>query len=444
MPTLGLGTILGIAVVLVLPASAGAQTVATAGASGSPGKAITEVNVTNDPARDNGQPEVAVNPKNRDNLVVISTDHRPGARTATADKYHCFVGYSHDGGVRWTEAAWPYGDRAMCGDPNLAVDSRGVFYVAFNRLGCAPGQPEPPTPGGCNGVPNHLAISKSYDGGRTWSAPIDTPLLIAVTPRLRIDAANGDVYAVGQDAAGKIAVSVSKNGGATWSAPGVLPAQPFGTQIAVQRGTLAAATGVAVTFDNGTPVFTGTDVIFYTSRDGGATFTAFPVTTTNGTPVTPPTGPSLPNLTAGSTDPVPWVSADPTRNGRFALMIPRGDTLEVYSTENSGAKWTGPAVIPAAGAVKPWMDFGPTGTLGVVWRTSAVDAYSAVSSNHGKTFSKPLRVNKVTQPATPAEGDEFSRIVVTDKYAYVSWSDGRNGPTPDGVVARVPLSFYKK
>jgi len=35
-------------------------------------------------------------------------------------------------------------DRAMCGDPNLAVDSRGTFYVAFNRLGCAPGEPEPP------------------------------------------------------------------------------------------------------------------------------------------------------------------------------------------------------------------------------------------------------------------------------------------------------------
>ena len=49
----------------------------------------------------------------------------------------------------------------------------------------------------------------------------------------------------------------------------------------------------------------------------------------------------------------------------------------------------------------------------------------------------------MTQPATPAEGDEFSRIVVTDKYAYVSWSDGRNGTTPDGIVARVPVSLYK-
>jgi hypothetical protein len=54
-----------LAVVLVLPASAGAQTAAIFGTSGASGKAITEVNVTNDPARDNGQPEVAVNPKDR-------------------------------------------------------------------------------------------------------------------------------------------------------------------------------------------------------------------------------------------------------------------------------------------------------------------------------------------------------------------------------------------
>jgi len=39
-------------------------------------------------------------------------------------------------------------------------------------------------------------------------------------------------------------------------------------------------------------------------------------------------------------------------------MIPQGDTLDVYITENSGAKWTGPTVIPATGAVKPWIDLG--------------------------------------------------------------------------------------
>ncbi|WP_131803630.1 sialidase family protein [Pseudofrankia saprophytica] len=439
VPTLGLGMILSLAVLLALPATARAQTAATNGGSAN---AITETNVTNDPTRDNGQPEVAVNPKDRNNLVFISTDHRPGERTVTPDKFHCYAAYSRDGGAKWTEIPWPNGNRAMCGDPNLVVDSHGVFYVAFNRLGCAPGEPEPASPGSCTDVPNHLGFSKSLDGGRTWSAPIDTPLLIGVTPRLRIDAANDNIYAVGQDTAGNIAVSVTKNRGATWSDPAVLPQQPFGTQIAAQGGTLAAATGVTVNLDNGV-VFLGTDVIFQASRDGGKTFTNFPVTTTNGTPVAPPVGPSLPNLATGATDPLPWVSADPTHNGRFALMIPRSDNLEVYITENSGAKWTGPTVIPAAGAVKPWIDFGSTGLLGVMWRTSAVDVYSAVSFNRGKTFSPPVKVNKVTEPGVTAAGDEFSRILVTDKYAYVSWSDGRNGGTPDGVLARVPISRYK-
>lgn len=438
MLVVGLGLILG----LLLPVSASsAQTGPSADTARGGPNGIVEVNVANVPDRDNGQPAVAVSPKNRNNVVVVSTNHRPGV--GTPDKYHCFVTYSRDGGANWTEVPWPYGDRAMCGDPNVVVDTRGIFYLAFNRLGCEPGVPTSGSPGNCNGVPNHVGVAKSLDGGRTWSDPVDTPLVISSTPRLRVDTATGWVYAIGGSApSAPHAVSVSKDRGLTWGPAGILPSQPLGNQVAVHDGILATATGMTVV--NGSQLVPA-EPTFYVSRDGGQTFASSLVTNSAGTPVPPAAGALVPNPGAEVTDPIPWVSADPTRSGRFAVLLPRGDNLEVYITKDAGQTWTGPTVIAAPGAVKPWIEYGSTGLLGVMWRTVAVDVFSVASFDHGKTFSKPLKVNQATQPygSGRIEGDEWSRITLDGKYAYITWADARAGGSDiDGIVSRVPVSRY--
>lgn len=38
-------------------------------------------------------------------------------------------------------------------------------------------------------------------------------------------------------------------------------------------------------------------------------------------------------------------------------------------------------------------------------------------------------------------GDRASFIALTDKYAYVAWSDGRDGML-DGILAEVPLELF--
>jgi hypothetical protein len=89
----------------------------------------------------------------------------------------------------------------------------------------------------------------------------------------------------------------------------------------------------------------------------------------------------------------------------------------VYITSDAGQTWTGPAVIAASNAFKPWIAFGPTGLLGVIWRTTAVDAYSAVSFDGGRSFSAPLGVNQATEPAG-AElegGDKSSHLVFSGR-----------------------------
>src|SRR5690606_18763378 len=150
--------------------------------------AIMEVNVTNNLERVNGQPVVAVHPAHPNNLVLIATNHVPDSAStsnAKVSEFHCLAAYSDDGGVTWSQSAFPNGDRPFCGDPYLAVDSKGTFFTAFNRLGC-PGNPQGGLSAPCPQGRGKLGVARSLDGGRTWSAPIDTPAAVAVTPRLRV------------------------------------------------------------------------------------------------------------------------------------------------------------------------------------------------------------------------------------------------------------------
>lgn len=431
---------LSLALLLAAALSAsGCQTTVAQGAANE----IVEINVTNDPSRVDGQPAVVVNPRNRTNLAYVSTHHEPGD-TAGISGLHCYAAHSQDGGQTWSETAWPYGDRPNCGDPYLAADSTGTFFLAFNRL-CPRDVP-------CPAGPSAVAVARSTDGGRTWSAPVDT-VPRSVTPRLRVDAASGHIYAVGGLGRGNdpISVTVSTDHGLTWGPGRPLPAQPFGNQIAVYDGVLATATALSV---EGTRIF-ATEIKFSVSTDGGQTFSTTTVTDSNGAAVAPPEGLTVPNgqtlngETLAASDPIPLISADPSRRGRFSVIVQRGRNFEIYITDNSGRAWRGPTLIEAPNAARPWIEYGPDGNLGVMWRTfvnARMDAFSVVSFDGGRTFSAPVKVNRVDQPylQTQAGGDEWSRILLDDRYAYVTWSDSRTGGHIDGILSRVPLSLYRR
>lgn len=404
----------------------------------SPGaEEILELNVTGLPDTREGQPVIAINPRNPDNLVYTATifPNHPALEPVG----ECFVAFSQDRGKTWQRSTWPLGDRPQCGEPIVTTDAKGVFYLSNNQIG-----PDPATT-----YTNHNVVSRSVDGGRTWIGPVRTPLMLGGVPKLRVDSATGKVYAVaGAEWEYPSAVSVSEDSGDTWSDPAVIPGPMPCIVVSPDMPPACGYPGREFAVHDGILASSSQDdtVSFHVTRDDGKTWRTLPVTDRGGTPVSAGTGALVPVPALGAAaDAVPWVSADPTRKGRFTVMVPRESNLEVYVTDDAGRSWTGPAVIAAPNAQRPWMDFGPGGQLGIMWRTTTLDAFSAVSFDHGRTFSRTLQVNRTTQPAgvNGPPGDRWSTITLDKRYAYVAWSDGRNGEL-DGILARVPLSAYRR
>jgi len=113
---------------------------------------------------------VAINPTNPNNIVAGSNDYEP-AVDSTMGLYVSFDGgrtWPHSGHAR--QVITP--DRTMygTGDPVLTFDRAGVAYASFIAFGRA----------NCD---SYIAVSRSIDGGVTWTAPAaDVPPGTGMTP----------------------------------------------------------------------------------------------------------------------------------------------------------------------------------------------------------------------------------------------------------------------
>lgn len=401
---------------------------------------VIELQITDTPERKEGEPSIAINPKNPNNLVMIYADFAPG-RVLGEDAYNCQLEYSMDRGLTWTRVKpWPPAGTEPfpdCGESVIEVDADGTFYAGMNILynsnsseeGLAPNTDQAPH-----------AVSKSTDGGRTWTKPVVTYKISGVI-KARVDQVTGKLYhAVSEGGLFPGALTVSSDKGETWSKPVALP----GMEYAVHDGIFMAAAEIP-------------SIRVHVSTDDGQTYKQLDVKDKDGKVV--PAGAS------GTADPSPWISADTTKTGRFAVLVPLGppyrlqgfvptfDAFDVYVTEDSGETWAGPAHIVAPWAANPWIEYGPTGALGVFWRGVSkdgngppmVDAYATVSFDTGKTFSPPLRLNSESHPWADSgpPADDWSGLSLDDEYLYGQWVDNRSGRTGDVIFARAPLALFR-
>ncbi len=384
------------------------------------------------PSHGAGEPQIAVSPTNPNNIVYVSTYYRyvgvflPGPNQYGDPDYefsfvaditsgvtfvggpfdflNCFIAVSEDRGETWTPGKWPNGNRPFCGDPMMHVDSNGIFYGAMDWMGhpteqCTTANSSDP-----------VAVFSSTDGGHNWSSPVSAGTQTD-RPWMRVDAATGKLYEESGFFGRTLAVSADR--GKTWSAPVDFT---NGSHIAVYDGILA-------TWGSG---------MFHFSTDDGQSYTSRPVTDPGGVAIDPV------GLSGG------WISADPTKKGRFAVMSRSGGNYQLWVTSDTGQTWTTSPPIPAPSATLPWMDFGWSGVLAVMWKnTQDGNVYSAISKDQGVTFSPVKRVN--TTPQLPANGtcpgDDLSWIASDKDYTYIGWAHQRDGQC-DGFFARVPLGCY--
>jgi hypothetical protein len=233
---------------------------------------------------------------------------------------------------------------------------------------------------------------------------------------------------------GRQYVSSSADGGRTWSVfhPMDSPDYPAGGTGGFSGGPVASGGVLATAYVAGQAPGGACQacVVFETSRDGGSGWTRHRL----------PAGASVASIltTDATTLFEPYTAADPSRPGRYAVMIfdAAQTQLLVYVTDDSGASWSGPARLAEPGGDKrydPWIAYGPTGALGVLWRTGYADgtyaAWAAVSPGGGTGFAPPVRLSSQPSPGpvNMLAGDDASSVTLDGGYLHAAWGDRRTG-----------------
>jgi hypothetical protein len=315
------------------------------------------------------EPQVAVNPRNPDNWVVAWQQDRWSTGSANG----VVSAATFDGGATWTTSVVPFsrcagGNSANGGDYERATDPWVSFApdgTVFQMVLAVEGSAF--TAGGASA----MLVSRSSDGGRTWSAPS----------------------------------TLLRDGALFFNDKNSITADPTDARLAYAVWDRLGADG-------------GGPAIFARTTDGGATWEA-------ARPIYDP-GPS--SQTIGN---VIAVLPDGTLANLFTRLdfVPNSlavATLNVLLSSDQGSSWTGPFRIAEAlavgardpdngtlirdGATLGQIAVAPSGHLWVTWQDArfsngAHDGIAlARSTDGGRTWSAPVQVNSApaTQAFTPS------------------------------------------
>jgi len=398
-------------------------------------------------------PVLVVNPLQRTNMVIVDRVDRPD--------YSAGVHLTNDGGLNWREAPLkpPAGVQGKLYAPSAAFDGRGVLYVSYVILT------------GTGNDPDSYWVTRSGDGGLNFEEPTKIAGQHAYQTSLAVAPRSGRLYASWLQSNLEattcllcfaqtglpIVVSRSDDGGRTWSTP---------VQVSDAGRLRVGAPALAVDPDGNPAVLYldyGNDRWDWENLPGHYDGTFSLVVTrsaTRGATWTPgqvvddeivPTGrflvylPVSPGFTIASNGDMYAVWAD-ARAGDPDVFLRRstndGKTWGKLVQVNRGAAGDGvPQDMPSVGVA-------PGGRVDVVYydrtidrRGSMADVLLSSSSDSGNSFSKTVRLSdapsnrRVGPEGSPhaEEADFGSRTSVASLAggAIAAWTDTRNG-TLDG------------
>ncbi len=366
------------------------------------------------------------------NVVVGFNDSTPNVS---------FSGYSNsaDNGATFHDDGGIAGRQN--GDPVIVADAAGNFYYAMLSTDA-------------NGESN-IGVSKSTDGGVTFSAPVDasttangpSPLFqdkewIAVDTTAGPNGGNLYVsWTKFTDANATIMFTRSTSGGADFSPPIALsdPGSVQGSMPAVgPNGEV-----YVVWFDGGGP-----QLMIKRSDDGGVTFNN-PVAGGGAVTAVSP----LPDTVNGNirANSFPSIAID-AGSGTVYLAFPMNspNTLSdvfIVSSADKGQTWSAPTLVNDDGgtATDQWMPSVAVASNGVVavmfydrrndpQNNLNIDVYLALSSDGGNTFQANQRITSTSFP--PVVGvdpginatymGDYNQVVASGTTFYMAWGDNRD------------------
>ena len=450
------------------------------------------------PQNKQNEPAIAQNPTNPINLVAGSNDEiDEPACTSSGCPFVGNVGLSgiyvsDDGGTSWRQFSAPAGGDnsasfnggmihtlpgfarlarelgvpglASDGDPTLAFSLDGTVYYG--------------TLAGVRGVATNselLTVSRSTDGGKTWSGPVlatdrTNPVDFNDKINLWVDRSpsspfKGTVYVSwtlfrgGPSRAEPIMLSRSTDGGRTFSAAQQLTPAHNNSSIGGRQGSAirTAPNGdVYVFFESGTQIDGAkTDAqMFVKSTDGGVHFSNQAVASPVVAIPSPLPGASFRDDSFPSVDIGPdgkvFVAWADFRNGHGQVML--------TTSSDGGASWTEASValdVPGRSAFFPGVAVSPDGHK-VSVGTQALDAKPAgtqpgagvvhydsyfAESVNGSAFSSPLKISTVSSDpdgsSTNSLGAQFqgdyNTLISDNQHAWFIWTDAR-AATPCAAV----------
>ncbi len=452
----------GVVAAAVIFASLGLPTPAPARAA----RQSLVIDVAADPGTGLGEPEVEVDPL--DPADVVIGENNSG------------VSVSHDGGLHFARHALPNpGDNVLAVQPDgtfvyssldgqvhVSADAGNTWSTVGNWVGevAAQTQLASPIPGGTVAV-REAGCDSPQPAGPDAISPSDQapgPQVIGCDrPWLTSDTNTGELYVSFTDhddasgggltipwelgeigcrstilvnpvfQCGRQYVSSSPDGGRTWSsfAPMDTERYPAAGTGGFSGGPVAGHGVLATAY---VASARGCDwcVVFETSSDGGRQWRQHP------TPAT--VTPNSITTTDASLLFQPYITADPSRPGRYAVMVfDQAQTrLLVYVTSDWGLRWTVPARLGEPGGVKrydPWIAYGPSGALGAIWRTTYSDGtyatWAAVSPTGNGSFARSIQLSSGHSPGPVNQlaADDASSVTLGARFLYAAWGDRRGG-----------------
>jgi hypothetical protein len=366
---------------------------------------------------------------------------------------------STDGGRNWSAGFLPGLVRAdtaapgpyeSAGDPAVVPGTQpNTFWYAnlvFNRTDPA----------------NGVAVSRTVDGGRTWSTHfvvqtsaadgvniVNDKDWIGADPSDRSGRTAYVTWTLFEGNTSAIVISKTTDGGRTWSAPhqvsDVYVNDQGSTVVVSKTGT------VYVTFEALDPATNADAVAFAVSTDGGATFTTRVLDPINDIPSPLPGATfrddSFPVLALGGrTLHVVWSDWNGTN----------ADILYTRSTDG-GASWSAPAIIGSGSGDQffPWVA-ASGGTVYTSWLSrSSGDTYTAAgvaSTSNGARWSAPVTLSTASSDAMAGNffgfpncaasfiGDYSGLTVDAHGVGHALWTDIRANPFNPGGANQDPFT----